>query len=205
VRIAIFGGTFDPVHSGHLRVAEAVADAFEIDELHFVPTFTPPHKDPIGITSAFHRFAMVALAIAPFDRFRLSTIEADRLGARYTVDTLELMHDLYPEATLLFITGADLFAEIEDWKDYERLFELANIAVINRPGSTMRHDIRPVEVVTEHPENPLSSNPRVYYLPELNEDISSTRLREQLQHGHESDEWVPSAVRAYITRHKLYS
>ena len=205
MKIAILGGTFDPVHHGHLRAAQTVANTFAIDEVHFIPAFTPPHKSRTGITSAFHRFAMVALAIAPFDKFRLSTIEVDRLKPRYTVNTLELMHERYPGAALLFVTGTDLYAEIEDWKDYRRLFDLTSFAVVNRPGVSMRDDIRPVEVVEAQPEHPLSEPPRVYYLPHFHEDISSTVLRERLQHGTDPGPWIPPAVQKYINTHKLYS
>ena len=205
MRIAILGGTFDPIHNGHIRVAQTVADTFGIDEVHFVPAFTPPHKARPGITSPFHRFAMVALAIAPYDRFRLSTMEVDRLEARYTVNTLELMHDRYPDAALLFITGTDLFAEIEEWKGYDRLFDLASFAIVNRPGNPMRHDLRSVQIVGVTAKTSPSRTPCVYYLPQLNEDISSTKLREQLREGRDVDEWIPSSVRAYIHTHELYS
>lgn len=205
MKIAILGGTFDPVHRGHLRAAQTVADTFGVDEVHFIPAFTPPHKSQTGITSAFHRFAMVALAIAPFDRFRLSTIEVDRMERRYTVDTLELMHELYPRAALLFITGTDLYAEIEEWKSYRRLFDLASFAVVNRPGFPIREDIRPVEVVETAPKNALSETPRVYYLPYLDEDVSSTTVRERFREKTNVDSWLPTAVRNYITAHKLYS
>lgn len=205
MKIAILGGTFDPIHNGHLRVAQTVADTFGIDEVHFVPAFTPPHKARPEITSAFHRFAMVALAIAPHGRFRLSTMEVDRLEARYTVNTLELMHDRNPDAALLFITGTDLFVEIEEWSESDRLFELTSFAVVNRPGCPMRHDLRPVQIVGVHAETSLSRTPRVYYLPDLNEDISSTELREKLFDGRDVDEWIPPAVLAYIHTHKIYS
>ena len=205
MRIAILGGTFDPIHNGHLRVAQTVADTFGIDEVHFVPAFTPPHKARGEITSAFHRFAMVALTIASDDRFRLSTMEVDRLESRYTVDTLELMRDRYPDAALLFITGTDLFTEIEEWNESDLLFDLASFAVVNRPGCPMRHDLRSVQIVGVQAETSLSITPRVYYLPNLNEDISSTELREQLHAGGDVDKWIPPAVLAYIHTHKLYS
>ena len=102
-RIAILGGTFDPIHNGHLEAADTVARTFQVDEVHFVPAFSPPHKQSRGITSPFHRFAMVALATLPFDRFRTSTIEVDALEKRYTVETLEAMNRENPGAELLFI------------------------------------------------------------------------------------------------------
>lgn len=205
MNIAILGGTFDPVHHGHLRAARTVADTFAIDEVHFIPTFTPPHKTPTGITSAFHRFAMVALAIAPFDGFQLSTIEVEHREQRYSVDTLELMRERYPDASLLFVTGTDLYAEIRTWKNYRRLFDLTSFAVVNRPGFPMRDDIEPVEVVERRPAHPLSRTRRVYYLPHLEEDISSTVLRERIRNGSGASEWIPPEVQTYIARNRLYS
>jgi len=95
-RIAILGGTFDPIHNGHLAAAQTVATTFEVDEVHFVPAFSPPHKRSQGMTSPFHRCAMVALATVPFDRFRTSTLEVDALEERYTVQTLEAMRRSHP-------------------------------------------------------------------------------------------------------------
>src|ERR1041384_7170016 len=105
MRIAILGGTFDPIHNGHLTAAQSVAETFQVDEVHFVPVFSPPHKPSRGITSPFHRFAMVALATIPVERFRTSTIEVDALERRYTVETLEKMKLAYPRSELLFIIG----------------------------------------------------------------------------------------------------
>ena len=141
MRIAVLGGTFDPVHNGHLVAAQSVADAFLVDEVHFVPAYSAPHKQSQGSTSPFHRFAMVALATMSFAQFRPSTIEVDGLQKRYTVDTLELMRRIYPGAQLLFVLGTDMFQEIETWKDYRRLFELAHLVVINRPGFPFRDDL----------------------------------------------------------------
>ena len=120
MRIAILGGTFDPIHNGHLAAAQSVADVFRVDEVHFVPAFFPPHKAR-GVTSAFHRrFAMVALATISFGHFRASTIEVDALEKRYTVETLEAMKQTFPGADLLFIVGTDMYQEIETWKNFRR-------------------------------------------------------------------------------------
>src|SRR5438093_3675281 len=101
-RIAILGGTFDPIHNGHLAAAQTVATTLQADEVHLVPAFSPPHKQSSGMTSPFHRCAMVALATVPFERFRTSTIEVDTLEKRYTVETLEAMRRVHPGADLLF-------------------------------------------------------------------------------------------------------
>src|ERR1041384_5653552 len=123
MRIAILGGTFDPIHNGHLAAAHSVAETFQVDELQFVPAFTPPHKAALDITSPFHRFAMVFLATISIERFRTSTIEVDALEKRYTVETLETMKNAYPRADLLFIIGTDMYQEIETWRHYRTLFE----------------------------------------------------------------------------------
>src|SRR5882672_3162683 len=143
MRIAILGGTFDPIHNGHLAAAQTVATTFQVDEVHFVPAFSPPHKESRGITSPFHRFAMVALATISIDRFRTSTIEVDALERRYTVDTLEAMKKSNPGAELLFIIGTDMFQEIESWRNYRRLFELAHMVIVNRPGFPFRENVVP--------------------------------------------------------------
>ena len=204
MRIAIIGGTFDPIHNGHLRAAHAVSDAFEVDEVHFIPAFVPPHKSPSGITSVFHRFAMVVLATAPFDNFRVSTIETDTLEPRYSVDTLELMHGKYPDSSFLFVIGTDMFREIEEWKDYERLMELTSFAVVNRPGFPMREDLALVEVVDPSSRVQIGTKPEVYFLPFVEEPVSATEIRGQAQKGQDLTAWIPNEVAGYIVKHKLY-
>src|SRR5207247_5440109 len=130
MRIAILGGSFEPIHNGHLAAAESVAETFQVDELHFVPAFTPPHKTSRGMTSPFHRFAMVALATISIDRFRTSTIEVDALEKRYTVETLEAMKKSFQRSELLFVIGTDMYQEIESWGDYRRVLEVACQVVV---------------------------------------------------------------------------
>src|SRR3954470_14721381 len=150
MRIAILGGTFDPIHNGHLAAAQSVAETFQVDEVHFVPAFSPPHKQSRGITSPFHRFAMVALATVSIDRFRPSTIEVDSLERRYTVETLEAMKRTYPGSELLFIIGTDMYQEIETWKNFRRLFDLAHLVIVSRPGFPIREDVTPFSVLEEN-------------------------------------------------------
>jgi nicotinate-nucleotide adenylyltransferase len=204
VRIAILGGTFDPIHNGHLRAAQAVSEVFELDEVHFTPAFVPPHKASSGITSAFHRFAMVAIAIAPFSKFRVSPIEADTLKSRYSVETLESMHRTYPDSSFLFVVGTDMFHDITGWKDYRRLLELTSFAVVNRRGFAMREDIAPVKVVGESASISIVKQRQVYYLPFINEEVSATKIREEAKNENSLEVWVPPGVSDYISRHKLY-
>src|SRR5215510_7744167 len=178
MRIAILGGTFDPIHNGHLAAAHSVAQVFQVDEVHFVPAFYPPHKESRGITSPFHRFAMVALATVSFDRFRTSTIEVEALERCYTVETLDAMKQTHPGAELLFIIGTDMYQEIETWKNYRRLFELAHLVIVNRPGFPFREDIAPHQILNEKQPAVLPQRPTVFYLPFVEEPISSTEIRD---------------------------
>ena len=134
MRIAILGGTFDPIHNGHLAAALSVSSTFLTDEVHFVPAYAAPHKQAHDSISAFHRVAMVALAISPFDGFRVSTVEVDAMEKRYTVDTLEQMRADNPDGELLFVLGTDMYRDFETWKNYRALFTLAHLAVVHRPG-----------------------------------------------------------------------
>jgi nicotinate-nucleotide adenylyltransferase len=204
MRIAILGGTFDPIHNGHLTAAQSVAETFQVDELHFVPAFTPPHKVASGLTSPFHRFAMVALATISIDRFRTSTIEVDALERRYTVDTLEAMKKSHPGAELLFIIGTDMFQEIESWRNYRRLFELAHIVIVNRPGFPFRENVVPCQVLTEKKAVVLPEKPAVFYLPFVRQPISSTEIRDERKRGTDVSQWVPPLVSNYIEKNKLY-
>ena len=205
MRIAILGGTFDPIHNGHLAAAESVADTFLVDEVHFVPAFSPPHKNIRGITSPFHRFAMVALATGSFERFRTSTIEMDALAKRYTVETLDAMKQAYPGSELLFIVGTDMYQEIETWKNYRRLFEMAYLVIVNRPGFPFRDDIAPYQILDNNQPVTLPPQAGVFYLPFVQQPISSTEIRDELRKGEQASRWLPQAVWSYIEKNKLYS
>jgi nicotinate-nucleotide adenylyltransferase len=205
MRIAILGGTFDPIHNGHLAAAQSVAETFQVDELHFVPAFTPPHKVARGITSPFHRFAMVALATVSVDRFRTSTIEVDALEKRYTVETLEAMRKTHPGAEILFIIGTDMYQEIESWKNHRRLFELAHLVIVNRPGFPFREDLAPFEVISDKRTVMLPEKTGVFYLPFVEQPISSTEIRDDHRRGTNVSERLPPLVWSYIEKNKLYS
>jgi nicotinate-nucleotide adenylyltransferase len=205
MRIAILGGTFDPIHNGHLAAAQSVAETFQVDEFHFVPAFTPPHKTSRGITSPFHRFAMVALATISIERFRTSTIEVDALEKRYTVETLESMKKSFPGAELLFIIGTDMYQEIETWRNYQRLFELAHLVIVNRPGFPFREDVAPFQTLTEKKAVVLPEKAGVFYLPFVRQPISSTEIRDDRRRGANVSQWLPAPVWSYIEKNKLYS
>ena len=206
MRIAILGGTFDPIHNGHLAAAQSVAEAFQVDELHFVTAFSPPHKQSRGITSVFHRFAMVALAAVPFERFRTSTIEVDTFERRYTVETLDAMKQAYPGADLFFIVGTDMYQEFETWRNFRRLFELSNLVIVNRPGFPFREDIAPFKILNEKQTVTLpTEGASVFYLPFVEQPISSTDIRDERKRGEQVSHLLPPAVFSYIEKNKLYS
>jgi nicotinate-nucleotide adenylyltransferase len=148
---------------------------------------------------------MVALAAVPFERFRTSTIEVDALDRRYTVETLESMQNLYPGAELLFITGTDMYREIDIWKDYRRLFELAHLIIVNRPGFPFREDLAPFHVLAEQQTVALPKRPAVFYLPFVQQPISSSVIREDRRQGREVQSWLPPQVWSYIERNRLYT
>jgi nicotinate-nucleotide adenylyltransferase len=205
VRIAVLGGTFDPIHNGHLAAAESVSALFRVDEVHFVPSFSPPHKQSREISSPFHRFAMVALATRAFTHFRTSTIEVDALERRYTVETLELMGRLYPQAQLLFVLGTDMYQEIETWKEYKRLFDLAHLVIVNRPGFPFREDVAPFQALSANQAVTLPERKTVFYLPFVEQPISSTEIRAEARRGEDIRRWLPEPVWSYIEKNKLYS
>jgi len=205
VRIAILGGTFDPIHNGHLAAARSVSSTFLTDEVHFVPAYSAPHKQSRESTSAFHRFAMVALGVLPFEGFRTSAIEVDALEKRYTVDTLEAMRATYPGGEFVFVMGTDMYQDFETWKDYQRLRTLAHLAIVHRPGFAFRTDLAPHYIVKDGEKVTLPEKPAVFYLPFVEQPVSSTELRKACRNGVDVQEWMPDAVWSYIERNKLYS
>ena len=148
---------------------------------------------------------MVALATLSIERFRTSTIEVDALERRYTVETLETMKDAYPGSEFLFIIGTDMYQEIETWKNFRRLFELAHLVIVNRPGFPFREDVAPFQILNEKQKVTLPRNTSVFYLPFVQQPISSTEIRGDCRKGAEVRQWLPPLVWSYIERNKLYS
>lgn len=187
-RVGVMGGTFDPIHNGHLVAASEVAHQFSLDEVVFVPTGQPWQKE--AVASAEHRYLMTVIATASNPRFTVSRIDIDREGTTYTVDTLRQLRLERPEADLFFITGADAVAQILSWKDVEDVFALAHFVAVSRPG----HDLS----ISGLPQHDVS----LLEVPAL--AISSTDVRNRL-HG-ESPVWylVPEGVVQYTSKHQLY-
>jgi nicotinate-nucleotide adenylyltransferase len=205
VRIAVLGGTFDPIHNGHIAAARSVSSTFKTDEVHFVPAYSAPHKQAQESISAFHRFAMVALAVSSDDGFRVSTIEVDALEKRYTVETLQQMRSAMPAGELLFILGTDMYLEFETWKDYRTVMALAHLVVVHRPGFSFREDLAPYRVLQKGEDVTLPATSSVFYLPFVEQPVSSTAIREACRRGDNAGGSIPPAVWSYIKKHKLYS
>ncbi len=198
LRVGVFGGTFDPIHVGHLEAATAARRALSLDRVLLLPARTPPHRSTEPRASVFHRFAMVALAAAEGD-MTVSDLELRRDGPSYTALTLEALHrDGFTPSQLFFITGSDAFAEVGSWYDYPRILELANFAVISRPGAP-----RPSALISNH-QSPIPAGPAVLSVEANTPDVSSTEIRRRVGAGESIKGLVPSSVAGHIHRHRLY-
>jgi nicotinate-nucleotide adenylyltransferase len=187
-RIGVMGGTFDPIHHGHLVAASEVAQWFDLDEVIFVPTGQPWQKTTV--TTGEHRYLMTVIATASNPRFSVSRVDIDRDGPTYTIDTLKDIRVAYPDDELFFITGADAIAQILTWKDVHELFDLAHFVAVSRPG----HDLS----ISGLPQADVS----LLEVPAL--AISSTDCRERVNRGHPVWYLVPDGVVQYISKHHLY-
>jgi nicotinate-nucleotide adenylyltransferase len=188
------GGTFDPIHHGHLVAASEVQAWFDLDEVVFVPTGAPWQKSDREVSEAEHRYLMTVIATAANPRFWVSRVDIDRDGPTFTIDTLRDLHEHMPEVELYFITGADALADIFTWRDAEELFELANFVGCTRPGYSMDPatlNAIPAERVT------------MVEIPAL--AISSTDCRERKRRGEPVWYLVPDGVVQYIAKHDLYA
>jgi len=187
-RVGVMGGTFDPIHNGHLVAASEVAQSFDLDEVVFVPTGQPWQKG--AVTSAEHRYLMTVIATASNPRFTVSRVDIDRPGPTYTVDTLRDIRTDRPDAELFFITGADAIEQIFSWRNLDTLWELAHFVAVSRPG----HDLN----ISGLPEHDVS----LLEVPAL--AISSTDCRNRVSRGFPVWYLVPDGVVQYIAKHQLY-
>ena len=215
MRLGILGGTFNPVHLAHLQMARDAMEQCGLERVLFMPAATPPHKPLAGELSFEHRFAMVELAIENEPRFDACDLEGRRGGKSYSVESLETLGRMYPSDELFFLMGMDSFAEIHLWRRYPRLFELAHLVVLMRPGTEFEDPLSAAPVAMRgefcYPPAPKglktlkhSSGNRVFFIEETLLDISSTRIRERVSAGLPIDHLVPAAVSEYITRHGFY-
>ena len=197
-RIGIMGGTFDPIHVGHLMTAEAVRDEFGLDKVLFIPAAVPPHKLDQQVTDARHRYLMTVLATTSNPHFDVSSIEMDRPGPSYTIDTIYELRRQYGENTdLFFITGADAIAEIPTWDRIEELLGLCQFIAATRPGFLPN-----VDNIKEYFGELGSARIHRLETPEL--EISSTNIRDRLKRGFSIKYIVPPGVEDYIYKEGLY-
>lgn len=212
-RVGLLGGTFDPVHEGHVAAAEAARRALTLDRVLFIPSHQPPHRPADSRTSALHRLAMVSLAVASCDQFEASDLELRREGPSFTADTLRELHASgYEPWQLFFITGTDAFAEIASWRDYPALLDLANFAVIARPGQSLdvlrgRLPALAPRMRTAGDERSLPPGGRscgIFLVNAATPDISSTEIRERAARRLPLSGLVAPDVERYILDHGLY-
>jgi nicotinate-nucleotide adenylyltransferase len=194
-RIAIYGGTFDPVHVGHLEIARRISQLFAIDQFRFVPARQAPHKQDREVSSGFHRHAMLALATQNDPVLCVSTFELDGPGHQYTVDTLTHFRGQFGEsAELFFVMGADSWTEITTWREWEKLTTLANLIVVTRPGFKLP--------TPEHEPG----KKQVFVSDAVILDVSATEARQAAREGDEErlSKLVPLEVTNYIRKYGLY-
>jgi nicotinate-nucleotide adenylyltransferase len=216
MRLGIYGGTFDPVHDGHLKVADRLAARFRFDRLLFIPASAPPHKRGREIAHPCHRVAMLALATEARSDWVVSTVEIDCAPPNYSVDTIARLDEVYPEATpFYFIMGADSFEDLPLWRDYLRLIESCHIIVTARPGHRLdaahlpdaarRRLVDLRGTAADTPPFPPDGGTKIYLTADTFVDVSATNVRERAHRGESLEGLVPRAVADYITKQELYS
>jgi nicotinate-nucleotide adenylyltransferase len=211
LRLGILGGTFDPVHLGHLRLAEEVGEAFDLEKVYLIPAASPPHKGGKTITAFRHRFEMARLAVEGSSLLVAFDLEGRRKGLSFSIETLKEFHRLYPsDLELFFIVGTDAFLEVETWKDYRHLFDYAHFVVIHRPrtpaGCTEAH-LGSLGIVFKKEAEGRFRGPsgnQVFFIETTLMDISSTQIREKAGEGKSIRYLVPERVRCYILVNGLY-
>ena len=218
-RIALFGGTFDPIHSGHVAVASAAERRFHLDGVFFIPSSRPPHKPSEELCAFEHRFAMVALACSAHPRFVPSLAEASVNGASpqlfYSIDTVRRFRRQFdrPGDRIYFIVGADSFLHLQTWKDYAELLQLSDFVVANRPGFEIRKLREVIPAALLAPAAAKESrdsrvihlrNTSVYLLETVASHVSATDVRQRVERGRSLHGLVPPGVEEYITKQELY-
>lgn len=219
-RIALYGGTFDPVHDGHLAVARELLKLFSLDEVLFIPAHIAPHKRNVPPSSPFHRYAMLALATEDEPGFRVSTVELDEPRKPYTIETILRLRDTLG-GQLVFVMGADSWDEITTWREWERLLALVPTVVVTRPGyelftahvsEAVRErivDLRGEVSEEAVREAEMSGEPRIYFTDVVNVDIASRNIRRAVSAAGADEKLekiiqVPQPVAEYIKKYRLY-
>jgi len=211
VRVGIFGGSFDPIHMGHLTPVEAVAARLGLDEVLYVPAYCPPHKPTGPSATSHHRFAMLALALAPVPRFRLSDFEVAKGGTTYTIETLRQMRALRPDDEIVLVLGSDALVSFDSWRSWREIAEGHRFAVIYREPfdyprtrdaltPELRARLAPeVAVFDDAPEDAT-----IFWGGNAPVTMTSTCLRRAISAGEDLNGGLPPSVEAYVRRHRLY-
>lgn len=213
-RAGLFGGTFDPVHLGHLRAAEEIREQLSLDKVYFVPTAIPPHKDAAHTTPPAQRLEMLRLAVEDNPHFDICGYEVGRSTASYTVETLRHLNGLNPGTDYYFIVGNELFREIETWKEWRELFKLSNFAVITRPGYPDVNEAK-LPLALENDFSYYKDEDNVKFYIDNNSkliafsrirglEISSTEIRRYVNSGMSIKYLVPAPVEEYILGNNIY-
>jgi nicotinate-nucleotide adenylyltransferase len=211
-RIGLFGGTFNPVHLGHLRSAEVIREGCLLDHIYFIPAARPPHKEGKALAPAHHRLKMVELAVSDNPFFSVSTVEVEREGKSFAVDTIRHFLSAFQSVSLFFILGVDAFREIHTWRNYAVIPELCNLIVTSRPGVAMPPPNRlipvalrsafwydPATQVHHHGSGHILVS---YEIEGLN--ISASAIREKICNGKSVRYLVPAVVESYVNKNTLY-
>ncbi len=192
MKIGILGGTFNPIHVGHLKIAHKVLCRFDLAKVIFIPSGNPPHKSTEEIASAFHRLKMIELAIAGEKRFEVSDIELKRKGKSYTLDTVKQIKEIYGEnATIYFIAGADMALDLPSWKNPLKILELAYFVTVERPNFSLG-------------KLPDKYRKKLIFVKDISVDISSSDIRKRIKEGKPIKTLIPKAVRKYIKDNALF-
>ncbi|HSK70915.1 MAG TPA: nicotinate-nucleotide adenylyltransferase [Pyrinomonadaceae bacterium] len=211
-KIAFYGGSFDPIHCGHLTIAREITDLFELDEFWFIPAFRAPHKMDKKVTSPFCRYAMLALATNHEPKIKISTIELNAPEKPFTFETQTKLKTELPDAEIFFVIGADSWTEINTWREWEKVLILTNIIVVSRPGYPIGFNHIPEEIKNriidlrkEKGKRKKEKGKNIFITDAVYLDISATEIRRKIQENESGwRESVPSEVGSYIEKYELY-
>lgn len=213
-KIGIFGGTFNPIHEGHIKAIIEVQKIFALDRVLLIPSYIPPHKETPDIAPPLSRLHMVKLAVAPYPRFIPSAVEIDAKGRSYSILTLQKLKRRYPDALMFFILGVDAFLEINTWRDYEKVLEQCHFIVISRPGYDLQ-DAKKVlrekyaERIVQVWDPPILDSKKkqdfkIFLLSIPSKDVASKEIRQKVKKGESISGLVAESVEKYIRTNKLY-
>jgi nicotinate-nucleotide adenylyltransferase len=212
-RLAFYGGSFDPVHVGHLSIATALLKQFALDELVFVPAFHAPHKTARKPTSAYDRFAMLCLATQELENVSVSRIELEMPERPYSIETLSRLNEMHPNDQIFFVMGADSWQDVTTWRQWEKLLSITNHIVVTRPGVKIACDHVTDDIrarIVDMRQNGITvqddhGSRRIFITDAVNIDISATEIRGNIRAG--NPDWkedTPGAVAKYIEKYQIY-